>query len=82
MTLAEQFVDTWIIHNRIVLHLLENIPEEALGGVSASGGRSVGQMFAHLHNVRLMWLEVSAPDLFKTQKSSSALRWKPPGRRW
>ncbi len=67
MISADQFVDTWLIHNRIVLHLLDNIPQEALAGVSISGGRSVGQMFAHVHNVRLMWLELSAPDLFKTQ---------------
>lgn len=67
LTPAEQIVDTWAIHNRILLHLLANIPEEALASVSASGGRSVGQMFAHVHNVRLMWLELSAPDLFKAQ---------------
>lgn len=67
LTPAEQIVDTWAIHNRILLHLLDNLPEEALAGVSASGGRSVGQMFAHVHNVRLMWLEVSAPDIFQTQ---------------
>ena len=64
--LAEQFLDTWAIHNRILLYLLTEIPEEALAGVSASGGRSVGQMLAHVHNVRLMWLEASAPDLLAT----------------
>jgi uncharacterized damage-inducible protein DinB len=64
--LAEQFLDTWAIHNRVLLYLLDAIPQEALGGVSASGGRSVGQMLAHVHNVRLMWLEACAPDLFAT----------------
>ncbi len=67
MELAEQFVDTWKIHNRILVYLLDAIPAEALSGVSASGGRSVGQMLAHVHNNRLMWLEVSAPDLMTGQ---------------
>jgi uncharacterized damage-inducible protein DinB len=63
MELAEQFVDAWKIHNRILSYLLDAVPAEALSGISASGGRSVGQMLAHIHNVRLMWLEVAAPDL-------------------
>ncbi|MBK9453004.1 MAG: hypothetical protein IPN95_27005, partial [Bacteroidetes bacterium] len=31
--------------------------------ISASKGRSVGDQFAHIHNVRLMWLKAAAPDL-------------------
>jgi hypothetical protein len=51
--LAEQLVETWAIHGRIVLYVLDAIPDEALAGVSATGkGRSVGAQFAHLHNVR------------------------------
>jgi uncharacterized damage-inducible protein DinB len=61
--LENQTLDTWNISNRMLFKLLDAIPLEALSGVSASGGRSVGQMFAHIHNVRLMWLEVSASDL-------------------
>ncbi len=63
MELTEQIIDSWHIHSRITFYLLDAIPEEALAGVSASKGRSVGQMFAHVHNVRLMWLESVAPAL-------------------
>src|SRR5437870_12603932 len=63
--MEEQLLDTWNIHNRINLFLLDAIPPEALTGVSASKGRSVGEQFAHVHNVRLMWLKVSAPELMK-----------------
>lgn len=65
MNLAEQFVDSWHIHNRIVYYLMDAIPPEALSSVASSGGRTVGQMLAHVHNVRLMWLEVSAPKLME-----------------
>lgn len=51
----------WDTHHRILLHLLEAIPEAALSATASNGGRSVGQMFAHLHNVRLMWLEAADP---------------------
>lgn len=67
MELAEQLLDTWNINNRINLYMLEAIPTEALGGVSASKGRSVAAQFAHMHNVRLMWLQAAAPELHETQ---------------
>lgn len=62
---AEQLGDTWRIHARINLYLLEAIAPEALSARSSSGkGRTAGGMLAHLHNVRLMWLELT-PDLVK-----------------
>ncbi len=59
----EQLLETWAIHNRINLYLLDAVPAEALGDVPASRGRTVGEQLAHLHNVRLMWLKEGAPDL-------------------
>jgi uncharacterized damage-inducible protein DinB len=61
--MEEQLVETWQIHNRINLYLLDAIPAAALGNVSASKGRSVGEQLAHVHNVRLMWLKSAAPEL-------------------
>jgi uncharacterized damage-inducible protein DinB len=62
--LADQLVDTWTIHGRIVLYVLDAVSPEALSGVGATGkGRNVGAQFAHLHNVRLMWLKAAAPTL-------------------
>lgn len=57
--------ETWRLANRMNLYVLDAIAPDALADVSASKGRSVGAMFAHLHNVRLMWLEVAAPELMK-----------------
>jgi uncharacterized damage-inducible protein DinB len=58
-----QFLETWEIHNRINLYLLDSVEPAALRSLSASKGRTVGEQFAHLHNVRLMWLKSAAPDL-------------------
>ena len=59
----KQFLETWEIHNRINLYLLDAVDPTALGSLSASKGRTVGEQFAHIHNVRLMWLKSAAPDV-------------------
>lgn len=58
-------VETWEIHDRINLYLLDAVDPQSLGSHSASKGRSVGEQFAHVHNVRLMWLKSAAPELLK-----------------
>jgi uncharacterized damage-inducible protein DinB len=57
--------ETWQIHNRINLYLLAAIDEANLNDQSASKGRNVGQQFAHIHGVRLMWLKVAEPSLLE-----------------
>jgi uncharacterized damage-inducible protein DinB len=54
--MADPLVDTWLIHDRIHGYLLDAIPAAQLGGIAPTKGRSVAQVFAHIHNVRLMWL--------------------------
>jgi uncharacterized damage-inducible protein DinB len=61
----KEIVDTWNISNRINLYMLEAIPVDALNAISASKGRNVAEQFAHLHNVRLMWLKASGPELME-----------------
>jgi len=61
----QPFIETWQIHNRINLYLLNAIDEAHLIDISASKGRNVGEQFAHIHNVRLMWLKTSAPELLE-----------------
>jgi len=56
-------IESWEIHNRIHLYLLDAVADAALASVSASKGRTVGEQFAHIHNVRLMWLQAAAPAL-------------------
>jgi uncharacterized damage-inducible protein DinB len=70
-----QLAETWNINNRINLYMLDAIAPEALSGLSTSKGRNVGEQFAHMHNVRLMWLEPAAKDLMdglaKVEKENS-----------
>jgi uncharacterized damage-inducible protein DinB len=92
MELVEQIIDSWNIHNRINLYVLEAVSVEALSGVSASKGRNVGEMIAHIHNVRLMWLKAARPELLEglvkiekeqaQDKSCSANLWKSRERHW
>lgn len=63
--MPNQLVETWAIHDRINLYLLEAVDPQSLSSHSASKGRSVGEQFAHVHNVRLMWLKSAAPELLK-----------------
>lgn len=58
-------IDTWQINNRINIYLLDAIDERYLTDISASKGRKVGEQFAHLHNVRMIWLKAAAPELLE-----------------
>ena len=71
--LADDLCQTWAIHARIHQYLLDAIPAAALEArLHAKTGRSVGQQFAHIHNVRLMWLQSAAPELHATQTKLDA----------
>ena len=61
--LMNELSETFHINNNINLYLLDAIAEEHLKDQSASKGRNVGEQFAHIHNVRLMWLQVADPAL-------------------
>lgn len=59
----KQLLETWDIHNRVNLYLLDSIAPESLASVPLSKGRSVREQFAHIHNTRLLWLKQAAPEL-------------------
>ena len=63
----KELIETWEINNRINLYLLNAIDEKYLTDISASKGRTVGEQFAHIHNVRLMWLKAAMPVLLEGQ---------------
>ena len=61
--MEDPIIDAWRTHCRLNLFLIDAISPEALPSVSASKGRSVGQIIAHIHNNRINWLEHAGPDL-------------------
>lgn len=58
----EEIIETWEINNKINLYLLNSIEEENLCSISLSKGRTVAQHFAHINNVRVMWLKQASPE--------------------
>ena len=71
-----QLADTFVLNNRINLYLLNDIDDSYLKDLALSKGRTVGEQFAHIHNVRLMWLKAAAPQLLgsieKIEKENAA----------
>ncbi len=62
----EDIIETWMINNRINIYLLNAIEkDEFLADKTMNKGRTVGQQFAHIHNVRLMWLNAAAPEFLE-----------------
>jgi uncharacterized damage-inducible protein DinB len=61
--MEDQLIETWAIHNRINLYFLDAVADDALGASLPPKSRTVYDLFAHIHNVRLMWLKAAAPEL-------------------
>jgi uncharacterized damage-inducible protein DinB len=61
-------IETWEINEKMNEFLLKGIKENQLSDRSALKGRSVAEQFAHIHNVRLMWLKAASPVLLENQK--------------
>ena len=55
---VDALLRAWATNNRIDVYLIENVPEEAWRAKPPNGkGRDIASLFAHMHNVRLMWLK-------------------------
>jgi uncharacterized damage-inducible protein DinB len=59
--MLEQLVEAWQINHRMTLKLLDALPDEALvATLSTRGGRDVSRQFAHVHEVRTGYAEVTS----------------------
>lgn len=63
MDIHHPLLETWNIHQRIHLYLLEALSEEALAASPGKTGRGIGEQLHHIGKVRLMWVKQSAPEL-------------------
>ena len=62
----DEIKETWHINNQINLYLLNGIEQAHMNDTASSKGRTVGDQFGHINNVRLMWLKESEPELMDT----------------
>lgn len=60
--LLDLVLDSWDRNNRILVNLLRAVPEGGLGARIMPGSPSVGEMFTHIHYVRLVFLSEDAPE--------------------
>jgi uncharacterized damage-inducible protein DinB len=60
---GRSLVETFAVNERINQYLLGSLPEEAWRAEPPGGkGRTIAAIVAHIHNVRHMWLTVSAKE--------------------
>jgi uncharacterized damage-inducible protein DinB len=60
--LLEAVLDSWDRNNRILVNLLNAVPETGLEVRAMNDSPSVGELFGHIHYVRLVFLSEDAPE--------------------
>jgi hypothetical protein len=59
--MSEQLLGAWQIHNRTLQFLLDAVPDAALSAKpQGMSGRSVGELFAHIHKSAPSTLDILA----------------------
>jgi uncharacterized damage-inducible protein DinB len=58
-----QLTEAWQISNSVNIYLLRSLPDALLTAKAGGKGKSIAQQFAHMHQVRLMWLKACDPSL-------------------
>ena len=61
--LTAALLDSWERNNTILINLLRALPENALAARPMQGSPSVGELFAHIHYVRMVFVSEDAPEL-------------------
>ena len=52
----KDIIDTWIMNSKVTIYLLENIEAEWLSAKLDGKGRTIGEQFIHINNIRSMWI--------------------------
>jgi uncharacterized damage-inducible protein DinB len=60
--LLDALLDSWDRNNRILINLLHAVPTDALRTSALPGSPSIAALFAHIHYVRLVFVEEDAPE--------------------
>ena len=60
--LLDAVLDSWDRNNTILVNLLRALPDDSLDCCAAPGSPTVGQLFMHVHYVRLVFVAEDAPE--------------------
>jgi uncharacterized damage-inducible protein DinB len=60
--LLAALLDSWDRNNTILVNLLRALPEGGLDARAIEGSPSVGEMFTHIHYVRMVFVKDDAPE--------------------
>jgi uncharacterized damage-inducible protein DinB len=60
--LLEAILDSWDRNNAILVNLLRAVPDGGMFARAADGSPTVAALFAHIHYVRLVFVEEDAPE--------------------
>jgi uncharacterized damage-inducible protein DinB len=61
-SLLEALLDSWDRNNTILVNLVRAIPADGLKLRAMESGPSIGEMFAHIHYVRLIFVAEDVPE--------------------
>jgi len=61
-SLLNALLDSWDRNNTILINLLCAIPKDALATSAMESSPSVGELFGHIHYVRLVFVSEDAPE--------------------
>jgi uncharacterized damage-inducible protein DinB len=62
-SLLDALLDSWDRNNTILVNLLRAIPKDALGTRAIESSPSIGELFGHIHYVRLVFISEDVPEL-------------------
>ena len=64
--LLDALLDSWDRNNTILINLLRALPEATLEARAMDGSPSIGELFGHIHYVRLVFISEDAPEFGRT----------------
>jgi uncharacterized damage-inducible protein DinB len=64
--LLDALLDSWDRNNTILVNLLRALPEATLEARAVDGSPSIGELFGHIHYVRLVFISEDAPEFGRT----------------
>jgi uncharacterized damage-inducible protein DinB len=71
--LKQALIEAYAVNERMNQYLLENVDDRAWRAAPPGGkGRTIAEIFAHIHNVRHMWLAQVAPARTSRKASRAA----------